>query len=343
MTKKDNAKNSKALKAKHKVAFIIVAFLLLILTILISLSCGSVNFTVKEIFAYLTTNPELDYRHSIIMNVRLPRILTGVLVGMNLGGAGALLQGILRNPMASPNVIGVNSGAGFAAVLVMSIMPKYYNLIPFAAFIGSLAASTLIFVLAISKSRHNTTMFLVLAGVAVSHFLKAATAGLMSLNYEVLEVTYSWLLGSLDGRSWPEFSIILPYSIIGLLAAFYISPKLNLFSLGDELSEAVGLKTNLYRIIIITISSVLAGSAVSVAGTIGFVGLIAPHIAKILIGFDYKYTLIFSSILGGILLVLADTIARTAFLPITLNAGVLTAILGGPFFLFLLIKKGNIA
>ncbi len=343
MTMSKKEKKSRIVNPRKKIIFIVLAFLLLVLSVFISVLCGSVNFSFSEVFSYIFSPAKMDYKYSIIMNVRFPRILTGVLVGMNLGVAGALLQSILRNPMASPNVIGVNSGAGFAAVLVMSVLPQYYNLIPIAALIGALLASTIIFALAVSKSRYNTTTFLVLAGVAVSHFLKAATSGLMSINYEVLEVTYSWLLGSLSGRSWPEFYMILPYSIIGLIAAVFISPKLNLFSLGDELSSTVGLKTNLYRIIIILISSILAGSAVSVAGTIGFVGLIAPHIAKIIIGYDFRYTLIFSSLLGGILMVVADTLARTMFLPIELNVGILTAILGGPFFLYLLIKKGNIA
>ncbi len=338
----EGEKKKRQVSGKKKIIIIITALFVLLLSIFVSILCGSVHFSISEVFEYMFFPKEIDYKYSIIMNYRFPRILSGVLVGMNLAVAGTMLQAILRNPMASPNVIGVNSGAGFAAVLVMSILPEYYNLIPLAAFIGSLLASSLIFALAVSKSKYNTTTFIVLAGVAVSHFLKAATSGLMSINYEVLEITYSWLLGSLSGRSWPEFYIILPYSIIGLIAAIYISPKLNLFTLGDELATTVGLKTNLYRIIIILISSVLAGSAVSVAGTIGFVGLIAPHIAKILIGHDYKYTLIFSSILGGILLVIADTLARTLFLPLELNVGILTAILGGPFFLYLLIKKGNI-
>ncbi len=333
---------SRVISPKVKILFILLATLLLLLSILISVLSGSVQFRVDEVFYYIFGNPELDYRYSIIMNVRLPRILTAVLVGLNLGVAGTLLQGILRNPMASPNVIGVNSGAGFAAVLVMTILPKYYHLIPVAAFMGSLLAAMLIFALAVGKSRYNTATFLVLAGVAVSHFLKAATSGLMAINYEVLEVTYSWLLGSLSGRSWPEFYIILPYSIIGLSLSIVVSPKLNLFSLGDELASTVGLKINQYRIIMIILASILAGSAVSVAGTIGFVGLIAPHIAKLIIGYDYKYTLPFSSLLGAILMVVADTIARTAFLPIVLNVGILTALLGGPFFLYLLVKKGKL-
>ncbi len=333
---------SRLMKHRDKVLIILGSLVLLILLMLFSIPSGSVKFSLGKIFQYFTSPDSRDYGYNIIMNVRLPRILNAVFVGMNLGAAGALLQGILRNPMASPNIIGVNSGAGFAAVLVMVILPKYYSLIPVAAFFGALFASVIIFLLANRKGTYNTTVFLVLAGVAVSNLLKACTSGIMALNYEILEITYSWLLGSLSGRTWIELSSLLPYSVLGLIAAIFISPKVNLFALGDELSTSVGLKTSKYRIIIIIISSVLAGSAVSVAGTIGFVGLIAPHVARLIIGVDHRYMIPLSSICAAILLLAADTIARTAFLPIELNVGILTSLLGGPFFLYLLRKKSRL-
>lgn len=177
---------------------------------------------------------------------------------------------------------------------------------------------------------------LMLAGIAVSNLLSAVTSGLMVINSDVLDITFSWLLGSLSGRGWGAVGMILPYSIIALTLAIIISPKVNLFGLGDELASSVGLETRYYRILILLIASALAGSAVSVAGTIGFVGLIAPHSARLLIGNDHRYLVPLSALFGAILLIVSDTVARTIFQPIELSVGIITSILGAPFFLYLL-------
>ena len=158
----------------------------------------------------------------------------------------------------------------------------------------------------------------------------------MMLNSDVLDVTYSWMLGSLSGRSWTAVQSVLPYSVLGLLAALFLAPKINLFALGDEMATSIGLKTDRYRIIIIVIASILAGSAVSAAGAIGFVGLIAPHTGRLIIGNDHKYLIPLSAIFGSILLVVSDTVARTIFQPVELSVGIVTGILGAPFFLLLL-------
>jgi len=332
-------KNIKAMHAGKKMIIIGAAFATLIIAALLSIWVGTVDCTLNDIFGCISGEITEGTIYQIISNIRIPRIITGSLVGMNLAVAGVLLQGILRNPMASPNIIGVNAGAGLAAVAIMAVFPAKMQLIPIAAFVGALLASTLIFMLAMKNSGKSSTVHIVLAGMAVSALLNALTNGLMMINSDILNVTFSWTLGSLSGRSWSSVSMILPYSILGLMAALIISPKLNLFSLGDEMASSIGLRIGLYRIIIIVISSVLAGSAIATAGTIGFVGLVAPHTARLLIGNDHKYLVPLSALFGGILLVFSDTLARTLFQPVELSVGIVTAVLGAPFFLYLLRKN----
>jgi iron complex transport system permease protein len=333
----------KLLSHKTKIIIIIVAFLLL--TIL-SISCvfiGTVEVSLSDLLKILNGQVTDGYLYQIISNVRIPRIISGILVGMNLAVAGVLLQGVLRNPMASPNIIGVNAGAGLMAVILMTLLPSQLLLLPIVSFVGALAASLLIYGLSSQQSGRASTVHIVLAGVAISAFLNSITSGIMMLNTDVLDITYSWMLGSLSGRSWTAVQSVLPYSIIGLLAALFLAPKINLFTLGDEMASSIGLKTNRYRVIIIIISAILAGSAVSVAGAIGFVGLVAPHVGRLIIGNDHKYLIPISAVFGAILLVVSDTVARTIFQPVELSVGIVTGILGAPFFLLLLYRnKGNI-
>ncbi len=329
------------LKTKTKLLIIGAAFVALIVVIVLSIGIGTVSFSVDQIIEVIFLDAVND--HGIITNIRIPRIFTGVLVGMNLSVAGVLLQGIFRNPLASPNIIGVNAGAGVAAVAIMALYPSYIQAIPVAAFVGALITAVFVFLIAGNSRSGSSTIHIVLAGVAISNLLKAITSGIMALNSDTLDVTYSWLLGSLSGRSWTAVETILPYSILGVAAAIYISPKVNLFSLGEEIATSIGLKIRLHRIIIIIVSGILAGSAIASAGTIGFVGLISPHISRMIIGTDHKYLVPLAALAGAILLVVSDTFARSIFQPVELAVGVVTAVLGGPFFLMLLrSKKGEI-
>jgi iron complex transport system permease protein len=333
--------DSGALNPNTKLLLIGAALAALIIVAIISIRIGTVPFSVNEIIEVIFQKTGSD--HGIITNIRIPRIFTGIFVGMNLAVAGVLLQGIFRNPMASPNIIGVNAGAGVAAVSIMALFPEWIQAIPVAAFVGALVTAVFVFLIAGRSKTGSSTIHIVLAGVAISNLLKAITSGIMALNSDTLDVTYSWLLGSLSGRSWTAVETILPYSILGIAAAIYISPKLNLFSLGEEIATSVGLKIRFYRMIIIILSAILAGSGIATAGTIGFIGLIAPHISRMIIGTDHKYLVPLAVLAGAILLVVSDTFARSVFQPVELAVGVVTAVLGGPFFLILLRrKKGEI-
>lgn len=322
----------------YRLAVLVAAAVILVLILVLSLSAGSIQVSFQQIIGILFGKDREGLAVQIVRNIRLPRTLTGLFVGMNLAVSGILLQGIIRNPMASPNIIGVNAGAGLAAVVVMALFPGYVGLLPPASFFGALAAALLINALANAKEG-GSTVFIVLAGIAVSNLLNAGTSALMMLHSDILEVSYSWLLGSLSGRSWSAFASIWPYSFVALSCALFLSPKINLFSLGDEVAFGVGLPVRLYRFLALLLAAVLAGSAVSVAGTIGFVGLIAPHAARLLVGNDHRYSLPLSAMLGAILLILSDTLARTLFSPVELSVGIITSLLGAPFFLFLLFRK----
>ncbi|WP_143340914.1 FecCD family ABC transporter permease [Dethiosulfovibrio salsuginis] len=303
-----------------------------------SVAVGTLSFSPMDVWEGLRGISSEPLVNQIIHNIRLPRVLTGLFAGMNLAVSGALLQGILRNPLTSPHIIGVNAGAGFMAVAVMILFPEKIEWIPSGAFVGALMAAMLVYGLSLA-SRTGETVRIILAGVAVSALLSALTSGMMFLNSDQLEVTYGWLLGSLSGRGWSYFHLLWPYSLGGLALALALAPKVNLFSLGDEIGSSLGLQVPLYRAILLVVASILAGSAVSVAGTIGFVGLMAPHLARLMVGNDYRYSLILTAVLGGVLLATSDTVARTIFQPIELSVGIVTAVLGAPFFLFLLFRK----
>lgn len=337
--KKTKVKADKVLAKKHfnKILIILVSLVLLVYFSLFSIGLGSIKFSLMDILDCIRGQSENPLAQQIIYNIRIPRILTSILVGMNLAVAGLMLQGILKNPMASPNIIGVNSGAGLVAVIIMSIFPSKIEYVPMAAFSGALITSIFIYILSIFSMNKGTT--LILAGVAINSLFSSITSGIMLINSDELLISYTWLAGSFSGRSWTYFYMILPYSIIGLSIALFLSPKLNLFSLGDEMAKSLGISVKKYKIIVIIIASTLAGSAVSVAGTIGFIGLIAPHIARLLVGYDHRYLLPLSIFLGALLTLLSDTIARTIFSPFELPVGIIISILGAPFFLSLLYKK----
>ncbi len=325
---------------KKRIIYLAVFAIILAASVFYSIAVGTVDFKLDEFAAVFKGNAEGLISYQIIYNIRLPRILTGTLAGMNLAVAGALLQGVLRNPLASPQIIGVNSGAGCMAVLIMVVFPGFIDLLPVGAFLGALGASMLVYGLA-SKEGPGGTANIVLAGVAISALLHAFTSALMIINSDELQITYTWLIGGLTGRGWSHFNMLWPYCLIGLLSAVMLSPKINLFILGDDVGSSLGLEVKLYRLLIIINASLLAGSAVSVVGTVGFIGLIAPHLARLLVGNDYRYLVVLSAVLGAGLLVTADTLARILFQPVELPVGILTAALGAPFFFYLMYRKKN--
>ena len=258
-------------------------------------------------------------------------------IGINLSLSGAILQAVMRNPLADPHIIGISSGAGLAGVVIMILFPTLEYLITPVAFVGAMAAAVCIYILAWKNGIKPVRI--ILAGVAVSAFLSAGISGLMIFYSDRVHGALMWMVGGLAARSWPHVSIILPYAVIGLLLALAGAAYLNILQLGDEMARGLGINVEVTRIIMTAIAALLAASAVSVVGLLGFVGLVVPHAARLLIGSDYRFLLPAAGLLGIAIVTLSDTFARVIFAPIELPVGIIMAFLGAPFFLFLLRRE----
>lgn len=274
---------------------------------------------------------------AIARYVRAPRTLAAVLCGAGLAVGGAVIQGVLGNPLAGPNIIGVNAGAGFFAILVSAAAPEVYGLVPLAAFVGALAACFLVYGLARRTGASRIT--LVLAGVAVSSMLSAGIDAVATLAPDAAVGANSFLVGGLSGVTLQR--LVLPGALIaaGLLAAFALHTELDILSLGDDVARSVGLAAAPVRCLLLGAAAVLCGASVSFAGLVGFVGLIVPHAARFLVGGESRVLLPASALLGAALVAGCDTLARVLFAPFELPVGILLSLLGGPFFLWLLFRQ----
>ncbi len=314
-------------------AFLVLLLLLLAAAVLMSLSVGSLKLPLKEIVSTLWNRPE-GVNYQILFNIRLPRILLGAMVGGCFAVAGAILQGVMRNPLASPGIIGVSAGGGLAGIIVMLVLPQFGALLVPAAFCGSLATALLVYLLA--WKRGVSPVRLILAGVAVSAMLGAFSSTILLFNAERAGGILDFSIGSLSARSWHQIRQVGLYMLSAFLAAFSLGGKLNILALGDEVAIGLGLKTERVRFLLIATAALLAASAVSVAGLLGFVGLIAPHIMRMLIGSDNRFLLPASALFGALMVVSCDTIGRLVMDPSELPVGIIMALMGPPFFLWLL-------
>jgi iron complex transport system permease protein len=320
----------------HKVALLFLLGIVCLISFLFSVGKGSLDLTPMEV-AKAIFFEKGTVNHQIIWNVRLPRTLVAGLVGVCLSLSGVILQGVMRNPLASPNIIGVSSGAGLMAFIIMIIFPQYYFLVPAGAFIGALLATMLIYVLAWKNGIQP--MRIILAGVAVSSFLGAGINALMTFFPDRLIGVVDFLIGGLSARTWPHFNILWPYALLGIVITFLLPNRLNILMLGDEVATGIGLHVERTRMLFIAIAALLAGSAVSVVGLLGFVGLIVPHTARMIVGSDYRYLFPASAILGAALVMFCDAIARLILDPIEIPVGIIMALLGAPFFIYLLRER----
>ncbi|WP_183602643.1 FecCD family ABC transporter permease [Paenibacillus phyllosphaerae] len=316
---------------------IVISPILLIAVTCYGLSYGSVSVSLREIWEVFTSSGE-PLAQKIVMNLRFPRVLIGLLVGACLAASGALLQGVMKNPLADPGVIGVSAGGGLAAIMCMIVFPNLSYLLPILAFAGAFLTSIIIYLL--SWSSGSSPLRIVLAGVAINALIGAITNGFMVIYSDRVQAVLPWLSGGLSGRSWYHLSFMAPYAITGLILSLFAIKTANLMLLGDDSAKLLGQKVELQRLSLILLSSLLAGAAVSVAGLVGFVGLVVPHAVRLLLGDDYRFLLPLSIVGGASLVVFADTIARSAIDPIELPVGILLAVIGAPFFLYLLKKRG---
>lgn len=300
------------------------------------LMLGSVRLSMKEIIGALTgaSGPAAV----IVKTLRLPRVLGAALSGAALSASGLLLQTVTDNDLASPNLVGVNAGAGIFVMLILCFLPGVTALIPAAAFIGALISAFLVIGISSASSMHRSRSALVLAGAAVSALWNAGIAFLSQCFPDVL-TSYIWFsTGGFNGVYLSDLALPAVLIFAGLLCAFLLTSKLNLLVLGDDVAASLGVNVRLLRILSVILASLLSAASVTYAGLLGFVGLMTPHIARKFTGHSMKALFFTTILLGASLTILSDLIGRTVFSPSEVSAGVILALIGAPFFVFLLIS-----
>lgn len=329
------------LNSRLKLLYIIIAMLILLVLMGMSIVLGYTDTSIKTaIHAFTDFNGTNE--HIIIKNVRLPRALIAAAVGACLAISGVMMQTLTKNPLASPSILGVNAGAGFAVVLSVTFF-QITGLQAFSwiSFTGAAIAAISVYVIGSAGREGLTPMKLTLAGAAMAALFASFTQGLLVLNEAALEQVLFWLAGSVAGRKLDILLAVLPYMIAGWASALFIAPKMNVLSMGDDLAKGLGLNIGLVKLSAGLIVIFLAGSAVAVAGPIGFVGIIIPHISRKIIGIDHRWLIPFSGLMGGMLLVAADIGARYIMMPQEIPVGVMTAVIGAPFFIYIARKGFN--
>ncbi|MCM2982355.1 iron ABC transporter permease [Niallia circulans] len=329
------------LNNRRRIIGLIIGLLLLCTIFIFSIVLGYADTSFKTaIQAFQQFNGSNE--HIIIKEVRLPRALIGTIVGSSLAITGALLQALTKNPMASPDILGINSGASFFVIIGLFFF-SINSLQAFAwlAFLGAAAAGLIVYFLGSLGNEGLTPIKLTLAGAAMAAMFSSFAHGFLVMNESALEEVLFWMAGSVQGRSLEILFSVLPYMIIGTLLAFLISNKMNVYSMGEDVARGLGQRTGTVKLLIGISVILLSGSAVAVAGPIGFIGIVVPHIVKWLVGNDYRWILPFCSITGGILLLLADIGARLILMPQEVPVGIMTAIIGTPFFIYIARNGGK--
>ena len=333
-------KNGKQVSLLRVGTVLLALLILLAAACLVSMAVGSAGYSVPEILRALFSEEKSAIK-TIVINLRLPRIILAILIGASLAAAGALLQSVMRNPLADPGTIGVSAGAGTAATTILLLFPNLTSSVPLFAFGGAALACVLIYMMAWKEGVDPTRI--ILSGVAINSVLGAYNSLLQLLNSDSLEGVLAFMNGSLSGRSWSQVRLLSVYASIGLVLAFLCIRSANALQLGDEMAKSLGVKVSGSRVLLSGVAAFLAASTVSVAGMIGFVGLVVPHISRLLVGSDYKAMLPTSVVLGALVLLVADTVGRTIVPGMEIPVGIVMAVCGGPFFLYLLRKKGKVS
>lgn len=313
---------------------------MLLLSTIISLKFGAVDISLTQIKDALTQGANSD-KYIIFYKIRLPRVILGAVIGMGLAVVGTVMQSIFQNPLVDSYTLGMSSGASLGAVIaivtgISSFIPGT-STISFFAFIG--AVSTLAFVYMLSSTSGKvSTASLLLAGIVVSYFISAIISVTMMLNHDKIENIVFWNMGSIAGANWNKVTVasavIIPCSII----LYYYWRELNVMSFGDEIAQHLGVNTNKIKLILLIVSSLIVGTVVSIGGTIGFVGLIAPHISRYFVGAENKKLMFLTAVTGSIIMMLADTLGRVIIRPAEIPVGIMTSVIAGPLFVYLLKK-----
>lgn len=312
------------------------ALFLLVFSFVLSLCVGSAQISIREAVSALQ-NGSLTPDSRILFYVRLPRALAAVLSGAALAVSGVLLQNVLNNALAAPNIIGVNAGAGFAVLFLLAVFPAATAFLPFAAFLGALFASLLIYAVAAKSGASRTTI--TLAGVALSSVFAAGSNAIKTFFPDTIYNSSSFFIGGFSGIAYQNLTPAWVAILLGLLLAVLFSGEMDVLSLGDETAQSLGMRVQGTRFLLLMTASLLAGGAVSFSGLLGFVGLIVPHILRHFIGARHRILVPLSALFGASFVLLCDTLSRTLFSPYEIPVGIVLSLLGGPFFLFLIVRK----
>lgn len=309
-----------------------ITFFVLTAVFILSLALGAEKLPFKTIFGGGD-----KFQNIILWNIRLPRSLLVLLTGILLGGSGAVFQLFFRNPLAEPGIMGISSGATLGAVCA-SVLGFGIG-INVSAFIGAILAGAFVTALAFSRAGRNSSIMLLLCGTALGTLYSSTSSMILLTGNKELHSIYSWILGSFSGRSWKELYFIIIPAVISVIMMFCISRPLDLLTGGEKSAASLGVEVSRLRILVLISGALAVSCGVCAGGTIGFVGLIAPHIVRKILGPKSKILIPFSMLFGAILLLLSDVFARTIIAPAELPAGIITSILGVPFFLTLCLKK----
>ena len=344
------------MKIKRKIVFWGgIGLILLLFSVIVSLSIGTAKLPLSHVWGILLqqipglgnvfTGDWAESTEQIIMKVRFPRVVLAILVGACLSLAGAGFQGVLRNPLADPYILGVSSGAavGAAFIILFDLHTTLFGLwtIPIVAFFTALISLFIVLRLANVQGKYQLET-IILSGVVVSAFLGSFVSLMVSLSDKVVNQIVFWLMGSLAMQGWTFTFVLVPYLMIGFIVLIAYSQHLNLFALGERQAAHLGINVNRTRLVILIVSTFITAAAVSIVGTIGFVGLVVPHLVRLIVGPDYRVIIPITAIVGALYVLWADTLARTLLSPTEIPLGVVTAFLGAPFFGYLLRRSKHV-
>lgn len=350
-----NMKDFELAKSSRKVYIGVSTILLMVMVLGIAVAAtfGAADVSVGDVFKVVASHlggssPEQVSKSTdlIIWNIRMPRIMMAVIIGMALAGAGVVFQAVFQNPMADPYVLGISSGAAFGASVVIVfgfvVNVPFFSTVTVGAFIGAIGTSFAVWQISKIGGKTQATTLL-LSGIALNFLLSSGISMLMVFNREQVERIVFWTMGSLAAASWAQVGIMIFPVLAGVVLFRIYSRDLNIMLMGEDVAQSLGVDVEKLRVILIMVASAVTAAAVSVSGIIGFVGLIIPHAVRLFVGPDHRRLIPISVMAGGIFLLAADTVARTIFAPSEIPIGVMTAFIGAPYFIFLLqSSKGKV-
>ncbi len=312
----------------------------LVLAFLLHIAVGAKQLPLGTVLEALTSFDQSIFDHVIVRNLRLPRAVLALIVGASLALAGALMQGVTRNPLADPALLGLTAGASFAVVMATTVFGMAGMLfIPWIAMAGALAAALVVYLIAGLVPGGATPLSLTLAGAAISAFLGAVISIVHLLDQDTFDNLRVWLTGGLAGRDITLLFYVGPFIALGLLGGVLLAPRVTVLAMGDEVAQGLGVRTGALKLQLLAVVVVLTACSVALAGPLGFIGLVIPHVVRLYVGSDYRWIVPYAALAGAVYLLGVDTIARIAIPPREISTGIITAMVGAPLFVHLVRRR----